>query len=496
MTAFQIIIRKSGEEGHQINVRPETTISEIKAQERLQGIAFRFKGQIKDATTMAAMGIKPGEIVNVYKTAPTGATQSALRLKSGKIKRSYNHAQLHAASTGTVVEAVMSESQRVAGKIEAVNEDTKAIREDVQNLTNILRRENTESDEGRPVKELLAEGRMAVRQMQNRVKNLNEQDKKRQRTDKQEILETMQEAADIARSSKDFCRYQNLGELTAAYKAQVKILKTNENAEKRKAKAKAKAKAKQEADEAEMEEEEEDQLKKGHRSSTSSTVCPTESHASDDTMEEEEAQERSTPKQKASDGEEDKEGEEEEAKTEAKTKEAPAKAKSTAQSIPSEEEDEAESNSGRSSFSESDSAEEESKIVDATTLAVPSQTLIPGSEKWFYYRLDIPQANVEFSEQMKAQGYEWRTQKSYDMAADGNMSDFRDHFATTAVKQIALFLEEVEGKDLQACKEEWRKCLLYGAGMNWTKPWNISFRENEFAMDLKEGKEWVCTIRL
>ena len=493
MTAFQIIIRKSGEEGHQINVRPETTISEIKAQERLQGFAFRFKGQIKDATTMAAMGIKPGEIINVYKTAPTGATQSALRLKSGKIKRSYNHAQLHAASTGTVVEAVMSESQRVAGKIEAVNEDTKAIRKEVESLTNM---EQLDTPEGQSDRQWLGTLRVKKRMLENKIKTLNEQDKKRQHSDKQENLDTMQEAADIARSSKDFCRYQNIGELTAAYKAQVKILKTNENAEKRKAKAKAKAKAKQEADEAEMEEEEEDQLKKGHRSSTSSTVCPTESHASDDTMEEEEAQERSTPKQKASDGEEDKEGEEEEAKTEAKTKEAPAKAKSTAQSIPSEEEDEAESNSGRSSFSESDSAEEESKIVDATTLAVPSQTLIPGSEKWFYYRLDIPQTNVEFSEQMKAQGYEWRTQKSYDMAADGNMSDFRDHFATTAVKQIALFLEEVEGKDLQACKEEWRKCLLYGAGMNWTKPWNISFRENEFAMDLKEGKEWVCTIRL
>jgi len=101
--------------------------------------------------------------------------------------------------------------------------------------------------------------------MQNQVKDLNEQDKKRQRTDKEENLETIQQAADIARSSKDFCHYENLEELKEAYKAQEKILKANQNAEKTKkaterraiakaegkakAKGKARAKAKAKADE-------------------------------------------------------------------------------------------------------------------------------------------------------------------------------------------------------------------------------------------------------
>ena len=122
MAAFTIFIRKVGEEGQEVEVTPETTIGELKAQQGLKGYGFRFKGPWKDSAKIADIGIKAGETLNVCKAAPTPKQQAALRLKSGDTKKStaHTHLNLHAATQGVVVAAIMAEGQQVSGEVQEV----------------------------------------------------------------------------------------------------------------------------------------------------------------------------------------------------------------------------------------------------------------------------------------------------------------------------------------------------------------------------------------
>ena len=87
---------------------------------------------------------------------------------------------------------------------------------------------------------------MQTRILQNKVKDLNEKDKQRQRDATQESFVKMEQAADLARSTVALSQYKDNATLTQAYKAHLAVLNKAEKADKaaeRQAKAKAKGKA-------------------------------------------------------------------------------------------------------------------------------------------------------------------------------------------------------------------------------------------------------------
>ena len=69
MAAFAVFIRKVGEGPLEVEVTPEVTVGELKANNDLKGYAARFKGPWKDGNTMADLRIKTGETTNVCKTS-------------------------------------------------------------------------------------------------------------------------------------------------------------------------------------------------------------------------------------------------------------------------------------------------------------------------------------------------------------------------------------------------------------------------------------------
>ncbi len=114
--SFKILVRKAGEEASEIAVTAATTIAEIKSQKGLKGYVCCYKGNRKDAETMAALGMKPGDTISVCKTAQTAVYQATRKLQRGKAKggtaKSTAHAHLHTQTQAVVVEAVMTEGQR------------------------------------------------------------------------------------------------------------------------------------------------------------------------------------------------------------------------------------------------------------------------------------------------------------------------------------------------------------------------------------------------
>ncbi len=101
-----------------MEVKPETTVAEIKAKLNMKGHVLCFGGNRKDGHSMADLGIKRGETINVFKTAPGSARQASLRLKKGKENggtrksTAHDHLNLHQQTQGVVVEAVMREGER------------------------------------------------------------------------------------------------------------------------------------------------------------------------------------------------------------------------------------------------------------------------------------------------------------------------------------------------------------------------------------------------
>ena len=158
MAAFNIFIRKAGEEGQEVEVTPQTTVGEIKAKHCLKGYAVRFKGPWKDGAKMADLGIKDGETINMCKTGCSAAQKASLRLIKGDTKKStaHSHLNLHPETQGVVVEAVMAEGQRVSGKMDE-------LRDDVQDMQNILRGKETGPQEGQSDKERFRQIRMLER---------------------------------------------------------------------------------------------------------------------------------------------------------------------------------------------------------------------------------------------------------------------------------------------------------------------------------------------
>ena len=76
MDAFQIMLRKAGEEPQEIRVVPGTTISEIREHHNLKGHQFAYKTSRKGSDTIQDLEITAGETLNVFYTACT-ATRRA-----------------------------------------------------------------------------------------------------------------------------------------------------------------------------------------------------------------------------------------------------------------------------------------------------------------------------------------------------------------------------------------------------------------------------------
>ena len=198
MAAFNINLRKTGEDLKKVQVTPATTVRELKAQEGFKGHVFFFKKSLKDADTMEDLGISAEETINVHKTAPTSYRRAALRLKSGDTKRSHNHAQLHAASTGAVVDAVMDEGQRVADKVDKVKDDTAVVRGDTAALRNFFEGGEVPRKEGQSDQARLGELRVQKRLMDNEIKGLNEKEQIRVADAKRGRYEQVTRAAEVA----------------------------------------------------------------------------------------------------------------------------------------------------------------------------------------------------------------------------------------------------------------------------------------------------------
>jgi hypothetical protein len=248
MAAFKVFIRQSGEEGKEVEVTPETTVGEIKAQKSLKGYAFRFKGSWNDSSKMVDLGIKAGETINVFKTSLTPEKKAALRLKAGEGKRStaHGHLNLHAQTQGVVVDAVMSEGQKVADKVDKVKDDTAAIRNFFEGGE--VHRKEGQSDKAR-VKEL----RLLKRTVDNEIGDLKEREQKRIRQEKNDSIAAVQQAAEIAQGSVDIVVGDIMDKetLKAQYKAQMTVITQHEKAARtaerqalQKAKGSAKGKAK------------------------------------------------------------------------------------------------------------------------------------------------------------------------------------------------------------------------------------------------------------
>lgn len=256
MAAFNINLRKSSEDPKKVQVTPTTTVRELKAQEGLKGHGFFFKKSLKDADTMENLGIIAEETISVFKTGPTPGQHATLRLKKGDTKRSYNHAQLHAASTSTVVGAVMGEGQRVADKVDQVKEDTSVIR-------NIFEGGEIPRKEGQSDQDHLGKLRLQKRALENQIIKLNEKEKIRVADAKRGRYEKVTRAAEVADGNVEFVTSGMEGATiqdkkaaeVVAHQARMKLLKEAERKEKQelakaagpKAKAKGKVKGKAKA---------------------------------------------------------------------------------------------------------------------------------------------------------------------------------------------------------------------------------------------------------
>ena len=231
MIPFKISLRKVGEAGQEVEVMPETTVGEIKAQQDLKGYGFRFRGPRKDSATMADLGIKVGETIHVCKTAPSVVRQAALRLKTGECKKSnaHNHLNLHAQTQGVVVDAVMMEGDRV-----------------VNVLGGLLRGKETPRDPSQTDKERMNEILIQKRRYNNELHEL------RERLASQRSTAALHRAAELRAA---MATIKDKATLTAQYKARLKVLnekekqgKAAECKTKGEAKGKAKAKAKGKAE--------------------------------------------------------------------------------------------------------------------------------------------------------------------------------------------------------------------------------------------------------
>ena len=121
MVAFKIFLRKTGEDKVEVEVTPETSMSDIKVKHSLVGYMLSYKGPRKNTATVADLCIQPGETLSVVKTGTPPVQQTAMRMKKGQ-KRSTAHSQfnLHAQTTETVVGAVMAECQHVGDQVNTV----------------------------------------------------------------------------------------------------------------------------------------------------------------------------------------------------------------------------------------------------------------------------------------------------------------------------------------------------------------------------------------
>ena len=60
-------------------------------------------------------------------------------------------------------------------------------------------------------------------------------------------------------------------------------------------------------------------------------------------------------------------------------------------------------------------------------------------------------------------------------------------------------LTELEGKDIEECKDEVDVRQKYGAGMNWVRNFVLKFEDTEHAMTIHEFVSCtplLCTVRL
>ena len=113
MAAFKVFLRKTGETGVEVEVTPETLMSDLKVRRDLVGYTMSYKGHLKNATRMADLGIKAGETISAVKTRQTPVRQVELRLKTGHIiwTTAHSHLNLHVQTQAMVVSAVMEESE-------------------------------------------------------------------------------------------------------------------------------------------------------------------------------------------------------------------------------------------------------------------------------------------------------------------------------------------------------------------------------------------------
>ena len=68
-----------------------------------------------------------------------------------------------------------------------------------------------------------------------------------------------------------------------------------------------------------------------------------------------------------------------------------------------------------------------------------------------------------------------------------------------AIMGVAKILTELEGKDIEECKEDVDKSQKYGAGMNWARHFSLKFLDTEHAMTIHEYVSFtplLCTVRL
>ena len=84
MAAFTVFTRKVGEEGQDLEVKPETTVGEIKAQQGLKGYALYFKGRWKDSAKMKDLGIQSGDIISACKTGYKPGQRAGKKLEKCK----------------------------------------------------------------------------------------------------------------------------------------------------------------------------------------------------------------------------------------------------------------------------------------------------------------------------------------------------------------------------------------------------------------------------
>ena len=121
MAAFKVLLRKTGEVGFEIDVTPETLISEIKAEHGLGGCMLSYKGHRKGTASVADIGIQPRETISVVKTGTSLEQQSALRMKKGqKRATAHSHLNLHTQTQGVILTGMMTECQLLGQKFDAI----------------------------------------------------------------------------------------------------------------------------------------------------------------------------------------------------------------------------------------------------------------------------------------------------------------------------------------------------------------------------------------